>query len=166
MPSFAAYLDDGQIAAIANYVRTKWGNNAPANADGFLVSDIRKRTPLMFVLGQGQSECPLTLSGGARTVLDKANDAAGNILKSLTDDNVVPSIEKLVPQVKAAVPNASSADLVNGLTAAYCHEVAGNNSLSTAQKRSRLNIFSQLTYTEAVAGTIAPPPSGKKASLH
>ena len=25
MPSFAAYLDDGQIAALANYVRTKWG---------------------------------------------------------------------------------------------------------------------------------------------
>ncbi len=165
MPSFAAYLDDGQIAAIANYVRTKWGNNAPANADGFLVADIRKRTPLMFVLGQGQSECPLTLWGAARTVLDKANEAGGNILKSLTDDNVVPSIEKLVPQVKAAVPNASPADLVNGLTAAYCHEVAGNNALSTAQKRSRLNIFSQLAYTEAVAGTIAPPPAGKKASL-
>ena len=165
MPSFAAYLDDGQIAALANYVRTKWGNNAPANADGFLVADIRKTTPLMLALGQGQSQCPVQLTGGAKTVLDKANETAGNILQSLTDDNVVPSIEKLVPQVKAAVPNASPADLVNGLTAAYCHEVAGNNSLSTAQKRSRLNIFSQLAYTEAVAGTIAPPPTGKKASL-
>jgi len=41
-------------------------------------------------------------------------------------------------------------DLVNGLTAAYCHEVSGNNSLSTAQKRSRLNVFGQLAYTEAV----------------
>jgi mono/diheme cytochrome c family protein len=165
MPSFAPYLNDGQIAAIANYIRTKWGNHAPANADGFLVADIRKRTPLMFALGQGPSQCPVTLSGGATTVLDKANATAGNILRSLTDDNVVPSIEKLVPQIKAAVPNASPADLVNGLTAAYCHDVAQDNSLSTAQKRSRLNVFSQLAYTEAVAGTIAPSPAGKKASL-
>ncbi len=165
MPSFAAYLDDGQIAAIANYVRTKWGNNAPANADGFLVANIRKDTLLMLALGQGHSQCPVQLTGGAKTVLDKANEAAGTILHSLTDDNVVPSIEKLVPQIKAAVPDATPADLVNGLTTAYCHEVAGNTSLSTVQKRSRLNIFSQLAYTEAVTGMIAPPPSGKKASL-
>ncbi len=166
MPSFAAYLNDGQIAAIANYVRTKWGNNAPANADGFLVADLRKRTPLMLALGQGESQCPLGLASGARTVLDKANAAAESILQSLTDDNVVPSVEKLVPQIKAAVPNVSPADLVNGLTAAYCQEVAGNKSLSNAQKRSRLNIFSQLTYTEAVAGKIGPSPeNGKKPLL-
>jgi mono/diheme cytochrome c family protein len=100
MPSFA-HLDDGQIAAIANYVRTKWGNDAPANADGFLVADIRKNTPLMLALGEGQSQCPVQLRGGAKTVLDKANEAAENILQSLTDDNLVPSIEKLVPRIKA-----------------------------------------------------------------
>jgi len=81
----------------------------------------------MLALGEGQSQCPVQLRGGAKAVLDKANEAAGDILQSLTDDNLVPSIEKLVPQVKAAVPNASPADLVNGLTAAYCHEVAGNS---------------------------------------
>ena len=79
--------------------------------------------------------------------LREASSRAQNILQSLTDSNVVPTVEKLVPQIKAAVPTASPADLVNG------------------QKRSRLNIFSQLAYTEAVAGTIAPPPAGKKASL-
>ncbi len=165
MPSFAAYLDDGQVAAIANYVRTKWGNNAPANADGFLVADLRSRTPLTLAVGQGESQCPVQLTGGAKAVADKASSQAQNILQSLTEVNVVPSVEKLVPQIKAAIPDASPADLVNGLTAAYCHEVAGNNSLSITQKRSRLNIFSQLAYTEAVAGTIAPPPAGKKASL-
>jgi hypothetical protein len=54
---------------------------------------------------------------------------------------------------------------VNGLTTAYCQKVAKDNSLSIAQKRSQLNIFSQLAYTEAVVGTIAPPAGGKKASL-
>ncbi len=165
MPSFAAYLDDAQIAAIANYVRTRWGNNAPANADGFLVREIRQSTPLMLVLGQGTSQCPVKLSGTAQKVADEAKSQAKSVLQSLTDDNVVPAIEKLVPQTKSAVPGASPADVVNGLTAAYCNELAGNNSLSVEQKRSRLNIFSQLAYTEVVAGTIASPPSGKKASL-
>jgi mono/diheme cytochrome c family protein len=165
MPSFSAYLDDGQIAAIANYVRTRWGNDAPANADGFLVADLRKRTPLMLVLGQGETQCPVKLTGGAKKVADEANTQGKNILQSQTDDNMVPSVEKLVPQTKKAVPGASPADLVNGLTTAYCNQLAGNNTLSDTQKRSRLNIFSQLVYTEAVAGAIAPPPSGKKASL-
>lgn len=164
MPSFA-WLSDRQIAAIANYVRTNFGNNAPADADGFLVADIRKNTPIMLALGQGPSQCPAELTGGARTVSDKANAEARNLLQSLTDDNVVPTVEKLVPKIKAAVPNVSPADLVNGLTTAYCQEVANDAALNIAQKRSRLNIFSQLAYTEAVAGTIAPPPSGKKASL-
>ena len=53
MPAFGPYLDDGQIAAIANYVRTKWGNNAQPNADGFLVADIRSPTPLMLAAGKG-----------------------------------------------------------------------------------------------------------------
>jgi mono/diheme cytochrome c family protein len=165
MPSFAAYLDDGQIAAIANYIRTRWGNNAPANADGFLVRDLRSRTPLMLALGQGTTQCPVPITEGAKKVADEAIVKAKNIIQSLTDVNVVPTIEKLVPQMKTDVSGASPADLVNGLTAVYCNELSGNNKLDMIQKHNRLNIFSQLAYTEAVAGTIAPPPTGKRASL-
>lgn len=165
MPSFAATLSDGQIAEIANYVRTRWGNNAPANADGFLVANIRKDTPLMLSGGPGPSQCPINLTEGARAVFDKANATEKAILEALTDSNVAPSIEKLVPAIKAAIPNASPADVVNGLTAAYCYEVAGDAALNEAQKRSRLTIFSQLAYTEAVAGAIASSPSKKGASL-
>lgn len=159
MPSFEAYLDDGQIAAIANYVRTKWGNDAPANADGFLVADLRHDTPLMLSPGSGHTQCPVTLPGRAQTVLDKAK--GNTVLNDVTDVNVIPSLEKLVPEIKAAVSDASSADLVNGLTAAYCHLVAQDQSLSTAQKRSRLNIFGQLAYTQVVAGSIAGSPANR-----
>lgn len=164
MPSFAN-LDDGQIAALANYVRTRWGNNAPPNADGFLVQKIRQEAPLMLIFGEGTSQCPLELTSGTKAVLDKANETAKDDLQALTDSNAVEIVEKLVPEIKAAMPGVSPADVVNGLTIAYCHEVAQNKALSTVQKRSRLNIFSQLAYTEAVAGTIASDPSEKKASL-
>ena len=34
MPSFAATLDDTQVAAVATYVRNAWGNAAPAVTPG------------------------------------------------------------------------------------------------------------------------------------
>jgi mono/diheme cytochrome c family protein len=41
MPSFAAKLSDQQIADIANYVRTRWGNDAPPNVTPQMVSKAR-----------------------------------------------------------------------------------------------------------------------------
>ncbi|HYZ31974.1 MAG TPA: cytochrome c, partial [Crenalkalicoccus sp.] len=41
MPRFAAALDDRQIAALANYVRTAWGNQGTANATPGLVASLR-----------------------------------------------------------------------------------------------------------------------------
>lgn len=43
MPSFAGVLTDEQITAIANYVRTSWGNNAPPNATPDMAAKLRKR---------------------------------------------------------------------------------------------------------------------------
>jgi mono/diheme cytochrome c family protein len=42
MPSFAAKLNDQQIADIANYVRSSWGNTAPPNATAAMVAKLRK----------------------------------------------------------------------------------------------------------------------------
>jgi len=39
MPGFAAQLSNQQIADLVNYVRTSWGNDAPANAS---VANIQK----------------------------------------------------------------------------------------------------------------------------
>jgi mono/diheme cytochrome c family protein len=41
MPSFAEQLTDQQVAEIANYVRTSWGNNAPPNATPAMVARMR-----------------------------------------------------------------------------------------------------------------------------
>jgi len=41
MPSFAAQLSDQQIADLVNYVRTSWGNDAPANASVKNIADLR-----------------------------------------------------------------------------------------------------------------------------
>ena len=41
MPSFASQLNDQQIAQIANYVRTSWGNAAAPTATAAMVSKLR-----------------------------------------------------------------------------------------------------------------------------
>lgn len=41
MPGFRTQLTDQQVADIANYVRTSWGNNAPPNATAAMVAKLR-----------------------------------------------------------------------------------------------------------------------------
>jgi mono/diheme cytochrome c family protein len=41
MPGFAAVLDDEQIAALSNYVRTSWGNAAAPNTTAAMVARLR-----------------------------------------------------------------------------------------------------------------------------
>lgn len=43
MPSFAGDMSDQQIAALANYVRTSWGNVAAPNATSAMVAKLRPR---------------------------------------------------------------------------------------------------------------------------
>ena len=43
MPSFAGRMSDQQIAAIANYVRTSWGNTAAPDATSVMVAKLRVR---------------------------------------------------------------------------------------------------------------------------
>lgn len=45
MPGFAAQLSDQQIADLANYVRTNWGNGAPPNATPRFVAAARQNPP-------------------------------------------------------------------------------------------------------------------------
>jgi mono/diheme cytochrome c family protein len=43
MPSFAGGMSDQQIAALANYVRTSWGNTAAPDATSSIVAMLRVR---------------------------------------------------------------------------------------------------------------------------
>jgi mono/diheme cytochrome c family protein len=43
MPSFAGTLTNEQIASLANYLRTSWGNTASPNATAAMVEEVRSR---------------------------------------------------------------------------------------------------------------------------
>ena len=44
MPGFATVLTSQQIADVANYVRTSWGNEAPATATAGMAAAIQPKT--------------------------------------------------------------------------------------------------------------------------
>jgi mono/diheme cytochrome c family protein len=75
MPEFGQSLSDDQIAAIANYVRTSWGNKGSADATGTQVGNLRPLASVWVDLSTGTTRA--TLNGGGST--EAFDDIAGNL---------------------------------------------------------------------------------------
>ena len=113
MAGLAKAIPPGQIAAIVNYVRSSWGNAAPSDATPEMVADLTKTTATML---SGTSQCqPQEFPS-----LDKAIDASGaqQTLREVDAGNSLEKIQAILPKLKAA--DLSHADLIDGITEAYC----------------------------------------------
>jgi hypothetical protein len=64
MPAFRHVLSDDEIAAVANYVRTAWGNKGAADADANLVARLSAETDTQITLDAGTMQAALR-DGGA-----------------------------------------------------------------------------------------------------
>ncbi len=148
MPAIGADLTDQQVADVTNYVRTEWGNTAPAQADGGMVGGLRAKTITAFV-GNGTGCGPLP---GNDVTSDVAKSQVPTMLKGISDANMLSQIAQIVAQTKTLAPKAATDDLVNGLTAAYCPVVADTPNLNNDQRRWRLQRFAQLVYGRLTTG--------------
>jgi mono/diheme cytochrome c family protein len=74
MPGFRQTLTDGQIAAVANYLRTSWGNHGVADATAAKVADLRSMTADAVSLSTGTTTATLQ-SGGNVTKFDEISGA-------------------------------------------------------------------------------------------
>jgi mono/diheme cytochrome c family protein len=155
MPSFAGALSDANVADIANYLRTAWGDKAPANVTPAMVSAARAQANV----GAGGSEaarefdCPRVGSGVVPDAL--ASAGAANFLAS--DDGAFLSqrIRELVSMTRQQQPNISDAQLANMMAAAMCPTVAAMSNLSTSARRAKLlSLDAQVQQQIAAA---APP---------
>ena len=75
MPEFNQILSDGQIAAIANYVRTSWGNKGLADADAASVAAERAVSSDWVTLDTGTTQA--RMAGGHAT--EAFDDISGNL---------------------------------------------------------------------------------------
>jgi mono/diheme cytochrome c family protein len=144
MPAIGAGMTDQEVADVTNYVRQAWGNAAPATAGGGMVGDLRKQTSTAMNL---RGECPKIEQPEIAAVVADPKSGIGDALRGLTLVNVEQTAEQIVPKVKAAAPHAQQADIVNGLTNAYCPIIKQDPQVTGAQRVIQFNNFSDQVYS-------------------
>jgi mono/diheme cytochrome c family protein len=148
MPGFGGSLSDQDVADLANYVRTSWGNAAAPNA-----------TPDMVAAWRSTLALPVYASATARTFdcpdvgQSGLNPTAIAALSGRMSSRSV-SYATLVASFKAQQPNATTAEIVNSLVAAYCPIVAATSE-SDDRKRLAVKRFA-LKVTDYIAGQSIP----------
>jgi mono/diheme cytochrome c family protein len=145
MPAVGAGMSNGDIAAVVNYIRTSWGNTAPANAETGTVDDIRSKTQTLLA-GNLPGGCPANTDSN----LSKAVALVRDKLNSTDLANMLPTIDSILSTVKNT--GASDDDIVNALTAAYCPVVMADSTVSPASRASLLGNFSGLVYGQLKSG--------------
>jgi mono/diheme cytochrome c family protein len=144
MGSFANSLSDDQISAVANYVRTAWGNNAPPNATPWSVGNWRKNAT--ETAGSPHALlCPNLAEGVIQPALRVAPDA----LKQAARDRG--KMATLVANYRAARPGTSNAEVVEALSTAYCRAVSKDN-ISEARMSADIAGFAQRIAVALAAG--------------
>jgi mono/diheme cytochrome c family protein len=138
MPAIGSGMTDQQIAEVVNYLRSAWTNRAPDNAEAGTVGNLRKKTNTM-------------LAGGACTPVPNAfadpKSGIVPLLEGLTAVNMLNRLGAIVAKAKAADLHAQNAELVNGLTAAYCPILKQDAAVSPERKPEQLATFSQMVYS-------------------
>jgi mono/diheme cytochrome c family protein len=152
MPALGSGMTDDQIAAVANYVRTAWGNGAPATAAAGTVARLRGETHTLMAVN-GLNGCPPLDKSDIQKALAAPDSPIQSTLKGITDANLLESVDAIVPKVKAAAPHAKTADLVDGLTAAYCPILLNNQAMTEPQRAARLGAFAEILYGQLVRTT-------------
>lgn len=143
MPSFASSLSDAEIAGVANYVRTSWGNKGVPNATPQDVLNLRgiAAVPLNADKLADEMGCPrVSSSGTAGTVADPGNGLL-NIFEGATPATMPNRVRELIAALRSANPSIGRADISNTLLAAYCPVIAHETGMSLSAKHEALEDF-------------------------
>jgi mono/diheme cytochrome c family protein len=166
MPSFAGALTNQDMADIANYVRTAWGNQGSANATAALVAGLRVIAG-PDVTGAGGTnaarafQCPKvgsSIIAGTMATPDQAD-----MLASGTDGDMLNRITSVIQQLRTNNPDAGVTAISNAMFAAYCPAVANNPRLSASQRADRVVQFN--LRVGQVLATMTPLPGGSSATI-
>jgi hypothetical protein len=145
MPSFAGALTNQQIADVTNYVRTAWGNNAPANATLEGVASERKNAKA-YMSGV-KPECPTpTIVTAAYKAATAGDSGLSGLLQSITAENIFATADAAIAKLHAEVPNADKDDILNALYDARCKVLDADTKIPLEQKRWELTRWADVVY--------------------
>jgi mono/diheme cytochrome c family protein len=164
MPSFAGALDNQQIAAIANYARTAWGNKGSANTTPRVVAGLRTIAVADEVAGAAGTNAARAMNcpkvGASMIAGTMATDPQADLLANGTDADMMSRITAVISQIQTNNPGASMTDVMNTMNAAYCPTVANNPTLSRSDKTERMMRFND-EVGRVLAATTAPAGPSK-----
>lgn len=146
MPGFATQLSTPDVATIATYVRSSWGNGVPPTVTAEMVDNLAGRTHSMLA-GTGQCD-PVQPPAVATAIAGQGIDP---MLRQVNAANMQEQIGLILPKLKSADGGAGQADVVNGLTAAYCPIVMADAALQPPARLQLLQQFMGLVYSQIVA---------------
>jgi mono/diheme cytochrome c family protein len=135
MGSFASLSDD-EIADIANYVRTAWGNGASPNAAPWSVGNWRAHASAPSQETREALLCPSL----PQAVMQPALDAGPAAVTQAASDRA--KMSKLVDSYLSARPKSSTGELIEALSAEYCRAVAADH-VSQPLMSARVADFAQ-----------------------
>lgn len=118
MPTFRDQLNDAEIAAVTNYVRTAWANDAAPNATVSHVAGLRaitEATPGALTAARCPPSPANRIDAELRAKLQQAADGAGPDRAAL---------RRIVSDYFAANPDSSVTDALVDLSGVYCRAVA------------------------------------------
>ncbi len=146
MPAVGTGMTDQEVADATNYIRSSWGNDAPAQAGPGQVAAIRQETHTLLAMNLPEG-CPKIAESDTARVI--AQPDVQKILAGTTQENSLANVEVLIQKVRAGAPKAAQADIINSLTLGYCPTVMGDKSLETSvQKSEALDQFAVRVYTD------------------
>ncbi len=147
MPGVGADMTDAEVASVTNYVRQAWSNRAPANATVLLASLIREDTHTLME-GERPNGCPSLANKTLAAVLADKSNGIADTLASTNEANLLQSVDVIVPKVRAAAPDMTQSDLVNGLMIAYCPTATADPRSAPGNSWWHLTRFAERLYTQ------------------
>jgi mono/diheme cytochrome c family protein len=157
MPSFAGRLSDNQVADLANYVRTSWGNQAAPSVSPSMVAAWRAtvKVPAYGTEAAAAFSCPQV--GGAPGAAGPDANAIAALSGMIQGGNR--NVPELVKLYQSMMPGTDPTDVVNALIAAYCPVVAASR-VPAYEKYADLNRFSMQAAADVSpqAAAVSFPP--------
>lgn len=148
MPAIGAGMSDQDIADVTNYVRQTWANGAPATAEAGMAAEARRKADTLMNAG-GASGCPAVDTPSLGKALESQRADIAAQLSGMTDATMPARAQHMVAQLRARAPKANNAELINGLSLAYCNVLRGDKKIEASEQSLRLGRFSQLVFMAA-----------------
>lgn len=148
MPSFAGSLSDQDIADLANYLRTSWGNQAAPNASAAMVATWRSTATVAPAGSEAAASFDCPTVGGAPGAAGPDAQAVTSLTAMMQGGNR--DLPELIKAYEQAASDSTPNTVVQALVAAYCPLVAASG-LAEEQKAAELRRFAL-----QVAAQVAP----------